>query len=357
MKHVLEQKCPACGAMMVFDPNVQKLVCEYCGTQVVFDPEKLQEAAGVVEGFRFSDFSKGYEDPAAAPLPIYNCMSCGAELIAPPEQFAMTCPYCRNNIVLTDKVTGNLRPNGVIPFRITADQLPELLKNNYKKQKLLPASFFSKAAMSGVSGVYVPFWLFSGKLNGEAGFIGTTTEKTYTSTHAITSTSYYEFTVDLSMAFNDVPVDASSRIEDALMDSLEPFDMKEAMPFATGFLAGFTADRFDTPSDKIEGRAQKRLANTADSLISSKTKYAGARRISGSLQMDMDAKYYLLPVYLFKLKYAGKEYPFAVNGQTGKVVGKLPDTKALARKYFWKRFGIVAIAIIAIFLLVFLIGG
>ena len=49
---------------------------------------------------------------------------------------------------------------------------------------------------------------------------------------------------------------------------------------------------------------------------------------------NTSVQYVLLPVYLLNLEFNKKKYRFAVNGQTGKVVGELPVSKAISRLYF-----------------------
>ncbi len=357
MSSILEQKCPKCGGVTHFDPKTQMLVCDFCDSVFAFDMNRV-EAEGILEDFKFEDFRKGYEQPDAEKLPIYNCESCGAELIAPPEQFSMTCPYCRNHIVLSDKVSGNLRPNGILPFKISADELPGLLSEFYRDKKLLPKNFFSQAAMSGVSGVYVPFWLFSGSVDGEAEYVATKATHYKENDYLVTDTAYYDVKCGVHAAFQDVPVDASKRISDDLMDSLEPFSMSQLKPFDIAYLAGYTADRFDTPSEDIESRAKRRIENTTNSILASQAgAYDKVKRSGGKLKTDLTAQYNLFPVYLFQLKYLNKDYKFAVNGQSGKIVGNLPNFQTMRRVYFLKHFIPVACGILGIFVLKYFLGG
>lgn len=357
MNSILEQKCPQCGAATRFDPQKQMLVCDACGTTFPFELERVT-AASLMEDFRFEDFRKGYEQPDAEKLPVYLCKSCGAELIAPPEQISLTCPYCRNHIVLSDKVSGNLRPNGIIPFQITAKELPARLQAFYKNKKLLPKRFFSEAAMAGVTGVYVPFWLFSGDVDGEADFAASRDVVHTEGDYLVTDTYYYAVTAGGHAVFHNVPVDAGERIPDALMDSLEPFDMTAVQPFDIGYLAGYTADRFDTPAENMEQRAKERIENTVNDILAAAAgSYKQTKRSGSRLQTKLTAQYYLLPVYLFRLKYLNKSYTFAVNGQSGKIVGNLPNSKALNRAYFLKRFLPISLGILAIFVIKYFLGG
>ena len=357
MEQVMEQKCTACGAPLRFDPEKGKLVCDACGA-VQAIPEELQIGDVDLDGFDFNAMTSHATDENAEDLPVYNCVSCGAEVIAPREQIATTCPYCGNNIVLTDKVAGKLRPDGLIPFRIDKKQLPAAVNNFYKGKALLPKNFFSDNAMGKVTGVYVPFWMFSGHIGGVLRFRGETISTFRQGDYRVTQTHHYQLVRDADLSFRDVPVDASGRIADSLMDSLEPFDTSDAKPFDMRYLAGFTADRFDREKGDVSDRAQRRMITSAEDAVSSTLNhYGNVRRAGGSLHANLSARYMLLPVYLFSISHGGKDYSFAVNGQTGKVVGELPISKSVSGRYFWTRMGAVAAAFVAAFFVKYMMGA
>lgn len=327
MKTVQEQKCPACGAPLKFDPASGKMKCEWC--ESVFDIEEstAEEMSAVSAAAVCKPEETPQPDPELGQLSLYNCGSCGAEIIANTETAALTCPYCGNNIVLTDKVSGNLKPDGVIPFRIEPKQLPAAVRAFYKGKHLLPRGFFSDASIGEVQGVYVPFWVYDCGVSGQISYSAERVRVFRRGDYEITETSHFSLYRDVSMDFLKVPVDASKRMDDALMDSLEPFNMAELKPFDIKYLSGYVADRFDVDADDVRGRAGNRMINTAQDLTTSRTTggFAAVRLRNNSLQVAQKGlHYYLLPVYIFDLEHNGKKYPFAVNGQTGKVVGDLP---------------------------------
>ena len=355
MGAVHEQECPSCGAAMRFEPASGLLVCDYCGKTMQIEPEKKSEFSG----FDFEHLSSHAYAAEAEALPIYNCVSCGAEIIAASEQISLTCPYCRNNIVLTDKVSGGLRPDGVIPFRIAPDALPEAMRSYYKGKVLLPKNFFSESSVGKVTGVYVPFWVFSGRLFGHVTLRGEKSAGSHRSgDYIITDTNIYDLGRDVSIGFDGLPVDASGKIDDALMDSIEPFDMSDVRPFDSRYLAGFVADRFDVPKEDMAARAEARMRNTADGYLTANAApgYASVKRISGKLTADLQAKYLLFPVYLFDITHRGQTYKFAVNGQTGKVVGSLPTDKGVMRKRFLVRAAAVLGIVLVIALIRYFLG-
>ena len=389
MSQIAEQKCPACGAPLRFDPASGMRVCDYCGTKTALPKEVKkktgkemkkpgkeketaqthtaaghtgQEAAKTdsddIEGFDFNSLNDLVTDPNAMDLPIYNCVSCGAEVIAPAEQMALTCPYCGNNIVLTKKVSGKLRPDGVIPFKIQAKDLPAAVNHFYRDKKLLPRHFFSESRMEKVTGVYVPFWVFSGDVKGTLTYKAQRSSSSRNGDYIITQTNYYQLVREAAMAFDKLPVDASGKVEDRLMDSLEPFDTDETKPFDMRYLAGFTADRFDQKKDDISERASRRMRNSYYSIADTQTAagYVAASRTGGRLNMNIDAKYILFPVYMFDISYQGTNYHFAVNGQTGKVVGDIPTDAGVSSLYFLKRFAIVGGGLFAASVAKYLLG-
>ncbi len=369
MDHLVEQKCPACEAPMRFDPKLGKLVCDYCGTTMEIPEQKKQEAEEAsaeaelkVEeatlDFDFASISAQAVNEDAQGLPIYNCVSCSAEVIAPAEQVALTCPYCGNNIVLTEKVSGKLRPDGLIPFQVSSDELPGTLQKFYKGKVLLPKRFFSESKVGKVTGVYVPFWVFGGKLSGELLYNASTSSTHRSGDYLVTETKHYRLRRDVALEFRDLPVDASGKVDDALMDSLEPFDMSQVKPFDLRYLAGFTADRFDQSRDDVAEKARSRMMNTAKSIFNAQAAkdYGSVTQAGGELHADLTGRYMLFPVYLFQVAHGEKQYSFAVNGQSGKAVGKLPIDKGVSWGYFLRRAGIILLAAVLIALVKYLIG-
>ena len=123
-------------------------------------------------------------------------------------------------------------------------------------------------------------------------------------------------------------MDGSSSMPDAHMDAIEPFDYSRMVPFSTAYLPGFAAERYDEDAQSCASRSAGRMTQSlADNL---------ARTITGiqSIQENVGARdttvhysevgYALLPVWMLHTKWNGQDYLFAMNGQTGKLIGDLP---------------------------------
>ena len=366
MAYLNKEKCESCGAPMRYDPERELLVCDYCGATKnprIPDPETEPENVELLtetefSGFDFNSLNDQAVDTDAENIPVYICESCGAEVLAAAENFSLNCPYCGNNIVLSDKISGRLRPDGVIPFAITSKELPSAVNRFYKDKPLLPKRFFSENTIGKVTGVYVPFWVFSGIMSGTLEFHGQKELTMRRGDYIDTETKHYRLTRNVSMKFENLPIDASEKVDDAMADSLEPYDMSAAKPFDTAYLAGFTADRFDVAKSDIAARAEERMKNTAEDICRSAvgSEYSMIEQTGGRLDADIDAKYLLFPVYMFNIRYGGKNYPFAVNGQTGKVVGNLPNDNKTKMLYFLKRAAIVLGVVLAISIISYFLG-
>ena len=341
---VKEKKCPNCGAPLRFDPQAGMLICDYCDSRF-----EVSETEAKTDGQSVSqmDFQEAKE--ALEKLNVYICRSCGAEIICDPENVALTCPYCGNNIVLSDKVSGSLVPDGIIPFSITPDKLAETVRSFYKDKKLLPKNFLSDSSIGKVQGIYVPFWIYNTDVNGDISMEASVSSSHRQGDYRVTEHRYFQLDRNVSMRFENMPVDASRKMDDALMDSLEPYDFSKIVGFDPSYLAGYLADRFDLDAREVKERADERMQNSAMSVARSSTSMGYVVTASdGHFDLShSSARYVLLPAYIFSVKYNDKEYSFGVNGQTGQVVGELPTDKSVKRAYFWKSFLPVALGIFA----------
>lgn len=345
MSLVTEYKCPNCGAALAFDPSSSSVKCDHCGHSFdVANIVKSQEVEGQNEEFNWDRFNGMKSLENFEGTSVYQCQSCGAILETDENTVATKCPYCDNNVVITDRVSKGLKPNALIPFAIDKKQIPDLLMGFYKKKKLLPKSFFTERIMEKAQGIYVPFWLFDASITGKAKFKGTVVTTQSTSKERITTTHDYLLIREGDLSFTHIPVDASTKMDNDLMDSIEPYDYSKLVPFDGAYLSGFVADRFDSDPDAELPRANGRMTNTLIAqLRNTAIEYAPVLFSSDVRLKNADVNYVFLPVYVLNCEYKGKKYRYAINGQTGKVVGEVPKSVAKGTGRFFSAFGIAAV--------------
>ena len=158
--------------------------------------------------------------------------------------------------------------------------------------------------------------------------------------YEITETRHYHVVRAGSLAFEKIPVDASSKMPDDHMDSIEPFDYAQLRPFSTAYLPGYLADKYDVTIDDSRDRADTRCRETlAQALRDTVTGYGACVTEREDIALRRGKVHYaLLPVWMLSTKWRGQDFLFAMNGQTGKLVGDLPTD----RGRFWGMFAAIA---------------
>lgn len=345
---VTNYQCPACTGPLHFAEDSGKLECEYCGAsydvaeiEALF-AEKEKKAAEAQraaeeaskgqtasdddgETWDFSDMQEDWGTEGEG-MRSYSCPSCGAELICDESTAATACPYCGNPTIVPGQFSGGWRPDYIIPFKQSKENAVEALKEHYRGKFFLPKAFKKENHVQEIQGIYVPFWMFDGEATGEARYDATRSRTYRSGDYDITETKYYHVYRAGHIAFEKVPVDASSKMPDNHMDSIEPYDYEKLKPFSTAYLPGFLADKFDVTVEQCRQRADQRCEGTLLSALDSTVKrYDSFTLKDSNVKLKRGKVHYaLLPVWMLHTKWQGKDFLFAMNGQTGKIVGDLP---------------------------------
>ena len=352
-----EYKCPCCGGAIAFDSATQKMKCPYCDSE--FEMEALKaydnELNNQQEDNMQWDTQAGSQwgEGETAGLGTYSCKSCGGEIVGDETTAATLCPYCGNPVVFMGQFSGDLKPDYVIPFKLDKKAAKESLLKHYKGKILLPKAFKDQNHIDEIKGVYVPFWLFEADANAHIRYKATRVRRWSDSSYRYTETSYFAVVRGGNIGFERVPVDGSSKMPDDLMESIEPYNFNEATDFQTAYLAGYLADKYDVDANESIDRANTRIKRSVEESFL-KTVKGFDTVVPENTFVNLSngqAKYALYPVWLLNTSWQGKNYLFAMNGQTGKFVGDLPMDKGLFGKWFA---GIAGIATAVTFLITYL---
>ena len=330
METLLEYKCPACGGALSFDSSVQKMKCPYCDTE--FEVAALQELDEVLKQEGTSDFNwqtqpaGQWSEEETKNLRSFVCKSCGGEIVGDENTAATSCPYCDNPIVMAGQFSAELRPDLVVPFQLNKEQAKAALSNHLNKKPLLPKLFRSQNRIESIQGIYVPFWLFDTDAEANIRYQATRVHTWSDSNYIYTRTSFYSLLRAGRIGFDNVPVDGSSKISNDLMESIEPYDLNKAVDFQTAYLAGYLADKYDVSADECKARANDRIRSSTESAFAATTAgYATVIPQSTNIRLNGSrVRYGLLPVWILTTRWKDQIYTFAMNGQTGKMVGNLP---------------------------------
>ena len=227
-----------------------------------------------------------------------------------------------------------LRPDFIIPFKKTKDEAVAALKRFYRGHWLLPKTFTVNNRIEDVQAMYVPFWLFNAKVTASASFRAEDDSYLETEDERIVETRVYQCNRTGQLTFNRIPVDGSKKINDLYMESIEPFDYSQIVPFNSAYFAGCLADKYDVDAEAAVPRADSRLEKSSFDLLSNTVVNHQRRTLEGGfVHKDEDSvEYAMAPVWILTTRYQDKPYTFMMNGQTGRFVGSLPYDKV---KSYW----------------------
>ena len=354
-------KCPNCGGPLEFQPGASQVVCPYCDTKLdVAQMEALfarqQERAAAAQEAKEERWNtemagKEWSTEEASVLKAFTCSACGAEIVCDENTLATECCYCGNPTMMPNRFSGMLKPDYVIPFTKTKDDAVAALKEFYKGKRLLPAAFTANNRVQDIQPMYVPFWLFDSKIHASADFQGEDDNVMETSDEIITETRVFQCIRSGRMSFHKIPVDGSSKMDDTYMESIEPFDYSQMVPFSPAYLTGFLADKYDVDAEAAVVRADERINTSAERClamavqgydsVSSENDCAFTKKAS-------DVHYAMVPVWILTTRYKDEPYTFMMNGQTGEVVGSLPIDEGKLRNKTAIAFAITVVVAFAI---------
>lgn len=352
---VVQYKCPGCGNDLSFDSATGMLRCPSCGKTLpidqapktdagtttpeehpevnFFNPDEIEEEASYEyvgdEGPSHSTFHEN-------DVKEYHCNNCGAIILADKDTTATQCSYCGSAVVLSDRLSGNLAPAKVIPFRISRQEAQKKFKKWCKNGRFVPKSFQTANRVKNITGMYVPFWLYD--MNGKGDVDATCTRtRSYTSgDYVYIETSYFHVYRKFNLNYLKIPVDASEKMNDQLMDKLEPYNYNDLKSFNMPYLAGFLAEKYNYNETDLYPRVRERVDSYINDYVQSTiTGYATTRINRKNIHIKQHKAFYtLLPVWMVYYDHEDSEHVFAMNGQTGKIVGKPPIDKGRVFRWF-----------------------
>ena len=356
---VITHKCPNCDGALTFDPSDQKFHCPYCMSifteAEVTSYEEKQKAARLVDETVETITDTTTDSDESATMDLFSCPSCGAEIVTDSTTAATYCYFCHNPVVLTGRLSGKFLPDKVLPFAIDKEQATTQFLEWAQKKWFVPRDFFNKTQVEKLTGVYFPYWAVDATAEGELNGTGTSLRIWRVGDIEYTETKQYEVFRQGTMHFNELIKNALTKNEQKIMvESVQPFQLEQAVPFKNQYLAGFQAEKRDIEYLTLKPEIQQELATYGEELLSdSVSAYTSFSRKHRQFEVtEEDNQYVLLPVWLvtYQADDANKKtFYYAMNGQTGKVAGILPIS--------YRRLGLSTAGIFAFLAILLMIVG
>lgn len=310
---VVQYKCPNCGGGLIFDPKKQDFICEYCDS--VFKEQDFFPADNSLNKEK-----SGFENAL-----LYICPSCGAEIITDETTAATACYYCSNPVVLSGKLSGELKPDFIIPFKINKNDAIAEFKKLCSKKKFLPKDFIAESRLEEIKGVYFPYWYVNCEADGN---INATSKQVRT--WMVGDIRHTETTVrghfrQGNLSIRNMPEAALKSKNKDILTYVCPFNGADFVPFSMSYLSGFFAEKRDIEKSEIVDSITEKIKTYSNKKLLQSIEYTNASIKDSNIRVgELEWSYNLLPVWVLNYKHRDKNYIYALNGQTGKVYGELP---------------------------------
>ncbi|MDY0235946.1 MAG: hypothetical protein RBR71_07945 [Gudongella sp.] len=318
---VTSYKCPSCGAAIHFKPELQKFHCDYCLSE--YTEEEINDI--------YKDLEKKEEKPQESTkehdhLASYTCNSCGATVVTDDTTTSTFCYYCHNPVILSDRLSGNFKPNKMIPFSIDKEKAKRTFLDWASKNKFVPSEFYSNSQLEKITGIYLPYWWADSEV--EIDYVGEAEKNRVwrQGDSEYTETSKFQIVRKGQIDINNVEELAFTKIDNNLLNGIAPYNEKEAVDFSMPYLSGFFAEQYNITKEEIGPKIEEKINRFTKSLISDTiSEFSSVKeRTNNTNILSQKMNYTLLPAWILTYLYEGKTYVFAVNGQTGKSFGELP---------------------------------
>lgn len=320
MDSTVTYKCPNCDAGLIFDPEKGKFVCEFCISD--FTEDELRERGSLDRADEIEREQAEFREH----IKEYCCPSCGAEVITDENTVAGTCFYCHNPIVLSDKVSGNLKPTKIIPFAFDKEEAKARFLRFAKKKMFVPKTYAAPENAENISGVYYPFWVTDADTEADFDARGTKVRTWRMGNYRYTETSHYNIMRSGDIHFEDITTSAISEEDKAMLEGILPYPTDSHIDFSMPYLQGFVAKKRNIERESLSSEVRERMHGYASRLLKDTVSgyHSVSDEVTGIRISSSHWEYTLMPVWILNYKHKGKNYTYAMNGHTGKVYGELP---------------------------------
>lgn len=321
METTLTYQCPNCGAGLEFDAGKQKFCCEFCLSE--FTEAEAREANSEEDRRERESAQQDYNEH----MNEYECPSCGARVVADENTAASFCYYCHNPVVLVGKLSGQMRPQRIVPFQYDKQEAEKKFLEFAKRKWFVPRGFFASEQVEKITGVYYPFWITDADTDSNMMAHATRIRVWRVGKYEYTETSNFQIRRRGDIHFEDITTSALSEADKRMLEGVLPYPSEALQEFSMPYLSGFQAKKRDIERAALTDEVRGRMRGYAEQLLRSTVMGYNTVTVQG---LDVNVKkshweYSLMPIWILTYRGRGdKIYTYAMNGYTGKVYGELP---------------------------------
>ncbi len=326
--------CKQCGAILKYAPGTQYQVCDYCSFE-----NHIELRAGIIKEYPLKEALQQLSKPRTTPLKDQiHCDECGASFQFKSSIHAGECPFCGTPIVTTTAHRKAIQPKSLLPFSIDQDSAYKLFHNWLNSLWFAPDAVKKYAGNDAkLNGIYLPYWTFDSDTvthyRGERGDVYYVRQRVQvmrnkrmvTEIRRVAKIRWTPVSGRVSRFFDDVLIGASRSLPRKIIDSLQPWDLDQLLPYDENYLSGFQSEFYQVNLDEGFDYAKQVMDNQIYKDITYDIGGNHQRVHSTQTQHSNNTyKHCLLPVWSAAFRYKNKPYRFVINARTGTVQGERP---------------------------------
>lgn len=336
MKEEIAAKCQSCGAELYFNPEGNNLKCRACGTVVEFEKTGTFDKR-TVDLETLTTIGDKIDDSRAA---LSRCGSCGASFTGTVMTLSTKCQYCGGNMVVDDAAA---HPDACIPFAFGKEAASQKFAEEIKKKFFVPKALKKNPKPDSIESIYIPAFSFSSRI--AADYAGELYE-VYTDSDGDSHRRHFNIRGTEHADLKDVLIECSDYMTQSELKQIEPYYMNETKKFSQAFVYGYSVEYYNRTVEDSAKLAREIMQERVRKQILKGYDHDGVDYLDIKYKYGTSTySYLLLPTYRVNFKYKKKDYSAVMNGQTGKIGGKLPSTP-------WRVVGIILL-FIAFFAVIF----
>lgn len=340
-------RCPKCGSTDVqLRGSTGQLVCLFCRHE--WQEARVEEEFGLGEGIDDLDgtvIASGAADIAADAMDAvtFKCESCGAEVVVDTAHaLSARCHWCRHTLNVNQQIPNGAVPDAVLPFKLTKEEAISKIRDFASKRRLFAHGRFKKEFVpENVLGVYLPYLVIDARAESKYWGKGEVQTRRWTEKQGDNNVTYYaadvyqvarevSYTVDdLTMEGSSERADVGSENTNNIINSILPFDTKNAVKWNANYLVGFSSEKRDLNVEALKPKLEDQLLSIGRSQV-----HGSVARFDRGVrweqeQIDVGGSRWVamyLPVWLYSYQQEsnGLLHYIAVNARTGETMGSIP---------------------------------
>ncbi|HGM6771321.1 TPA: TFIIB-type zinc ribbon-containing protein [Stenotrophomonas maltophilia] len=343
-------RCPKCGATDIRPKlGTDILVCLYCRHE--WHGARVEEAFGLgenIDQLRGTIIASGARDidADASALMSFKCTGCGAEVTVNTEStMTARCHWCRHVFGVNEQIANGAVPDAVLPFHISKDDAVARIRQFVDKRRLFALKAFKdQFTPENVVGVYLPYMIVDSHVSAAVAGKGEIQTRRYTvgsekNKRTVYDADVYQIERQVNFTVDDLPLESSaergnldiSANTNNIINTILPFDTKNAVKWNASYLAGFTSEKRNLDVETLRPRLEDQLLSIARAQVEASVRGYNRGVRWEQEQLDVRGTRWVsmyLPVWLYSYhqpsRNGGMLHYIAVNGRTGETMGSVP---------------------------------